>query len=47
MEKSCEECKKNSSWMKNREACVKCANGELDAWEPMEQFREQVKNTTR
>lgn len=37
MERSCENCKKNSAYMKNRTECVQCANGEIDAFEVLQE----------
>lgn len=35
MERTCENCKKNITYMPNRTECLMCANGESDAFEPI------------
>lgn len=34
-ERTCENCKKNVTYMKDRTKCVECANGVNDAFEPI------------
>lgn len=39
MIESCENCKKNVTYMEDRTECVKCANGEINAFEAIQEHK--------